>query len=243
MLNLLRNNFGLKLLAVALAVVAWGYFHVAAAPGTTARFDQTLAVPIVVTGLKTGYQVRYLDKVATVVVEVPRNGAVLKPDQVQAVLDVTDLSDPGFHNVPVKIVSPDIAIKSLSPASVNVSLDRLEDRSVPVSFDYVGDRRGIVVESSAVDPAATTIRGVATDLARVTGVRVGIPIPAKPQQFDAMIRPTPTDARGNEVQNVQVSPNLVRVRAKFIGSTGAAPKASRPPLRGAPTPTSQQPGP
>ena len=53
-LNLLRNNFGLKLLAVALAVVAWGYFHVAAAPGTTARFDQTLAVPIVVTGLQAG---------------------------------------------------------------------------------------------------------------------------------------------------------------------------------------------
>jgi hypothetical protein len=221
-LNLLRNNFGLKLLAVALAVVAWGYFHVAAAPGTTARFDQTLAVPIVVTGLKTGFQVRYEDKIATVVVEVPRNGAVVKPDQVQAVLDVTDLSDPGFHNVPVKIVSPDIAIKSLSPASVTLSLDRLEDRSVPVSFDYAGDRRGIVVESAAVDPPTTTIRGVATDLARVTGVRVSIPIPAKPQRLDAMIRPTPTDAHGNEVPNVQVSPNLVRVRANFIPTTSKA---------------------
>ncbi len=229
MLNLLRNNFGLKLLAVALAVVAWGYFHVAAAPGTTARFDQTLAVPIVVTGLRPGYQARFEDKVATVVVEVPRNGSALKPDQVQAVLDVSELVDPGFHNVPVKIVSPDVAIRSLSPASVTLSLDRLEDRAVPVSFDYLGDRRGIVVESSAVDPPTTTIRGVATDLARVTGVRVGIPIPAKPQQFDAMIRPTPTDVRGNEVQNVQVSPNLVRVRAKFIGSTGAAPKSSQRP--------------
>ncbi len=229
MLNLLRNNFGLKLLAVALAVVAWGYFHVAAAPGTTARFDQTLAVPIVVTGLRTGYQVRYEDKVATVVVAVPRTGTALKPDQVQAVLDVTDLSDPGFHNVPVKIVSPDVAIKSLSPASVTLSLDRLEDRSVPVSFDYRGDRRGIVVESSAVDPPATTIRGVATDLARVTGVRVQIPIPTKPQQFDAMIRPMPTDAHGEEVQNVQVSPNLVRVRARFIGSSqGAPPRALHP---------------
>ena len=243
LINLLRNNFGLKVLAICLALAAWGYFHLAAAPGTTARFDQTLAVPIVVTGLKTGYQARYEDKVATVVIEVPRNGTVLKPDQVQAVLDVTDLTDPGFHNVPVKIVSPDIAIKSLSPASVTLSLDRLEERSAPVSFDYAGDRRGIVVESSAVDPPATTIRGVGTDLARVTGVRVGIPIPAKPQQFDAMIRPTPIDARGNEVTSVQVSPNLVRVRARFIRSQGAPPQAARPPLRGAPGSTSQQPGP
>ena len=219
MLNLVRNNFTLKVVSVCLALAAWGYFHLAAAPGTTARFDQTLAVPIVVTGLKPGYQARYVEKVATVVIEVPRNGTVVKPDQVQAVLDVGDLVDPGFHNVQVKIVSPDVAIKSLSPASVTLELDRLEEHSVPVSFDYVGDRRGVVVESAEINPPMTTIRGVATDLARVTGVRVEIPIPAKPQQFDAMIRPTPIDARGSEIAGVQVSPNLVRVRARFVSAT------------------------
>jgi hypothetical protein len=218
-LNLVRNNFTLKVVSVCLALAAWGYFHLAAAPGTTARFDQTLAVPIVVTGLKPGYQARYVEKVATVVIEVPRNGTVVKPDQVQAVLDVGDLVDPGFHNVQVKIVSPDVAIKSLSPASVTLELDRLEEHSVPVSFDYVGDRRGVVVESAEINPPTTTIRGVATDLARVTGVRVEIPIPAKPQQFDAMIRPTPIDARGSEIAGVQVSPNLVRVRARFVSAT------------------------
>ncbi len=220
LLNLLRNNFGLKVLAVCLALAAWGYFHLAAAPGTLARFDQTLEVPIVVTGLKTGYQARYAEKVATVVIEVPRSGQTVKPDQVQAVLDVSDLVDPGFHNVPVKIVSPDLAIKSLSPASVTLSLDRLESHIVPVSIDYVGDRRGIVVDSAQVTPANTTIRGVAADLARVNGVKVEIPIPERPQQFDNMLRPTPTGTRGEEIGNVQVSPNLVRVRAKFISTTG-----------------------
>ncbi len=227
LLNLLKNNFGLKLLAVGLALTAWGYFHLAAAPGTTARFDQTLAVPIVVTGLRTGYQARYADKVATVVIEVPRNGTVVKPDQVQAVLDIGDLVDPGFHNVQVKIVSPDVAIKSLSPASVTLSLDRVEEHRVPVSIDYVGDRRGIVVESAQVDPTMTTIRGVAADLSRVTAVRVEIPMPDKPQELDKMIRPAPSDAQGAEISDVQVSPNLVRVRARFIGSKGAQPRATR----------------
>jgi hypothetical protein len=219
-LNLVRNNFTLKVVSVCLALAAWGYFHLAAAPGTTARFDQTLSVPIVVTGLKPGYQARYTDKVATVVIEVPRNGTAIKPDQVQAVLDVGDLVDPGFHNVPVKIVSPDVAIKSLSPASVTLGLDRLEERSIPVSFDYVGDRRSVVVESAEVNPATTTIRGVATDLSRVTGVRVEIPIPAKPEPFDKMIRPTPIDARGMEIVGVQISPNFVRVRAHFVAPSG-----------------------
>jgi hypothetical protein len=215
-LNVLKNNFGLKVLSVFLALAAWGYFHLAAAPGTTAKFDQTLAVPIVVTGLKTGYQARFAEKVATVVIEVPRNGQSVKPDQVQAVLDVSELADPGFHEVPVKIVSPETSIKSLSPASVTLQLDRLEEHIVPVSIDYVGDRRGIVVDAAQITPTSTTIRGVASDLSHVTGVRVEIPIPSSPEQFDAMIRPTPTGAHGEEIPNVQVSPNLVRVRAHFV---------------------------
>jgi hypothetical protein len=221
-LNLLRNNFGLKLLSLGLACAAWGYFHLLAAPGTIARFDQTLSIPIVVTGLKPDYQVRYNDKVATIDIQVPRNGAEIKSDQVQAVLDVSDINDPGYHNVPVKIVSPDVVINSLSPASVTLSLDRLEDRSVPLSIDYTGQRRGIVVESSQVDPQRAMIRGIGTDLARVTSVRVEIPIPSRPEQVDTMIRPTPTDSRGNEVQNVQVSPNLVRVRTRFVNTTSQA---------------------
>jgi hypothetical protein len=219
LLNLLKNNFGLKLFAVCLALTAWGYFHLAAAPGTTAKFDQTLEVPIVVTGLKPGYQARYTEKLATVVVEAPRNGPPVKADQVEAVLDVRDLVDPGDHYVRVNVVSPDLAIKSLSPGSVKISLGRLTERTVPVSFDYVGDRRGIVVESAEVNPPTTTIRGVATDLSKVTSVRVEIPIPSKPKQFDSMIRPTPTGADGGEIADVQISPNLIRVRARFISST------------------------
>ena len=220
MLNLLRNNFGLKVLSVCLALAAWGYFHLAAAPGTTAKFDQTLVVPIVVNGLRPGYEARYNEKAATIVAEAPRNGAGLKPDQVQAVLDVGDITDTGPHNVKLTIVSPDIALKSISPGSVNVTLDRLEEHIVPVSVDYVGDRRGIVVESAAINPQRTTIRGPASELAKVSAVRVEIPIPSKPEQFDSMIHPTPTGAHGEEVSNIQVSPNLVRVRANFISATG-----------------------
>ena len=219
MLNALKNNFGLKILAVCLAVTAWGYFHLAAAPGTTARFDQTLLVPIVVSGLKPGYQARYKEKVATVVVEVPRNGPELKPDQVQVVLDVSDIVNPGPHNVQLKLVSPDVSIKSLSPASVNVTLDRLEERTMRVGFHYAGDQRGVVVESTQVDPPATTVRGAASELAAVAAVRVEIEIPSKQGALDKMIRPTPVDATGVELPNVQVSPNLVRVRAKFVSSS------------------------
>ena len=224
MLNLLKNNFGLKVLAVGLALAAWGYFHLAAAPGTTARFDQTLVVPIVVTGLKPGYQARYDDKNATVVVETPRNGPGPKPEQMQAVLDVSDLTDPGKHAVAVKLNAPDIVVKSLAPASVYVTLDRIEDRTVRVNLDYVGDRRGIVIDSAQIDPTLTTIRGPATALSRVAGVRVQIEIPAKPKLLDEMVGPVPIDARGATIDEIQVSPNLVRARVKFIPATTSKTK-------------------
>ena len=220
MLNLLRNNFGLKLLSVGLALAAWGYFHLAAAPGITAKFDQTLLIPIAVSGLKPGYQARYDQKVATIVIETPRNGGDVKPDQIKAVLDVGDLVDPGYHNVRVSIVAPDVAIKSLSPASVTLSLDKLVERILPVTIDYTGTSRELVVESAQVSPARTTLRGAASDLSHVTGVHVEIPIPDGPQLFDKMLRPAPTG--GPEAAGVQVSPNLVRVRAKFISTTSPA---------------------
>lgn len=223
MLNLLRNNFGLKLLSVCLALAAWGYFHLAAAPGTIARFDQSIAVPIVVTGLRPGYQASYDVRTATVVVEAPRNGPDLRPDQFRAVLDVADLVDPGDHSVHLNIVSPDVPIKSISPGSVIVKLDRIEERTFPIAFDYTGEGRGIVVDSAQVDPAATTIRGVATELSKVAAVRVEIPMPAHAEQLDAMIRPTATNARGEAIQNVQTSPNLVRVRVRFLTASARRP--------------------
>jgi hypothetical protein len=219
----IRRNFGLKALAVALAITAWAYFHYSAAPSITAHFDQQLSVPIVVTGLHQGLVATdYSDRNAIVTVEVPRNGPPITPEQIQAVLDLNDRTDPGIINLPVRIVAPDLVIKSLSPASVTLNVDRLETRSVPVSISYSGGNGSLVVESSTVNPSVTSVRGIASDLAKVDAVKIEIPMGTKAGDFDAMVRPVAADARGSDVQNVQVSPNLVRVRARFAPGTNSA---------------------
>jgi hypothetical protein len=221
-LQAIKRNFGLKLLALALAVTAWAYFHFSAAASITAHFDQQLSVPIVVTGLRPGLVATYDEHTAIVTVEQPRNGPPIKSDQIQAVLDLNDRPDPGIMNLPVKIVAPDLNIKSLSPASVTLSVDRLETRTLPVSISYAGGNGSLVVESSTVNPSLTTVRGIANDLAKVDVVKIEIPLGTKPGSFDAMVRPIAADTRGNEVPNTQVSPNLVRVRARFAPSTNSA---------------------
>jgi hypothetical protein len=222
-LQAIRRNFGLKALAVALAILAWAYFHFSAAPSITAHFDQQLSVPIVVTGLRDGLVASdYSDRYAIVTVEVPRNGPPVKPEQIQAELDLNGRSEPGILNVPVRIVAPELVIKSLSPASVTLDVDRLETRVVPVSISYAGGNGSLVVESSTVNPSVTTVRGIASDLAKVDVVKIEIPMATKAGDFDAMVRPVATDTRGNDVSEVEVSPNLVRVQARFASGTNSA---------------------
>jgi hypothetical protein len=219
-LSIVRRNFQLKAFAFALAVAAWAYFRFSANPNITARFDQQLSVPIVVTGLRPGYVARYTDKFAVVTIDATRNGSPVKPDQVEAVLNLAANPDPGVFNVPVQIIAPNLQIRSLSPASVTLSLDRLEERTIPVSIDYSGDFKSMVVETAGVNPSLVTLRGIATDLSRVQSVRVQIALPMKAATIDAMVRPLAVSTRGDEVAAVQVSPNLVRVRARFVRSTG-----------------------
>ena len=222
MLQAINRNFGLKILALALAVTAWAYFHFSAAPSITAHFDQQLSVPIVVNGLRSGLVASFDEHAAIVTVEVPRNGPPIKPDQVQAVLDLNDTPGPGIMNLPVKIVAPDLVIRSLSPASVTLSVDRLATRALPISIAFTGGNGSIVVASTMVTPAVTTVRGIANDLAKVEAVKIELPLGTKPGSFDAMLRPLAADAQGREVANTQVSPNLVRVRAEFVASTNSA---------------------
>jgi hypothetical protein len=221
-LSIVRRNFPLKAFAVALAVAAWAYFRLSANPAITARFDQQLSVPIVVTGLRPGYVARYTDKFAVVTIDTTHNSSPIKPDQVEAVLNLSSKPDAGVFNVPVQIIAPELQIRSLSPASVTLSIDRLEERIVPLSIAYSGDARSIVVESTGITPSLVSVRGIATELARVQAVRVDIALPSRAGTIDAMIRPVAVGSQGDEITSVQVSPNLIRVRAHFIHSTGSS---------------------
>jgi hypothetical protein len=215
-LSIVRRNFPLKAFAFGLALAAWAYFHFSANPNITARFDQQLRVPLVVTGLRPGYAARYSDKFAVVTIDATHNETPVKADDVQAVLNLATYADPGVFNVPVQVNAANLPIRSLTPASVRLTIDRLEGRDLPVSITYNGDFKNTVVDSAAVSPALVTVRGVAADLARVTAVRVEITLPVRETTIDAMIRPLAVTGSGDKVSAVTVSPNLVRVRARFL---------------------------
>ncbi len=216
MLDRLRNNLWLKLLSLAIAITGWAYLRLTPNPVIAARFVQQFNVPIETTGLEPDEAARYSERAAIVAVEVPRDGSTIRPDMIRAVLNVAGRGA-GVYNVPVQVIAPKLEIKSLSPASVTLAIERIEERSLPVSLHYVGAvHRNVVVQDVGVLPASATLRAATSDLARVASVEVDVPMAASPAAFDAMVRPFATDEHGLEIPNVAVSPNLVRVSARFV---------------------------
>ena len=217
MLQIFRNNFSLKVLSLALALAGWGYFRFASSAVVAA--PQQLSIPITTTHLALGYIARFAEKQAVVTVAAPKRGsAAVRPDDVKAVLDLNGLSA-GVYNVPVQLVAPSVAIQSLSPASVTLAIERMSQKTFPLGIYYSGARGSAVVASDEqILPLQAAARGASDDLSRVASIRTDVPLPNAPEQFDAMVRPVAVDSLGTEITDVQVLPNLVRVRVHFVAA-------------------------
>jgi YbbR domain-containing protein len=222
--QIIRKNFGLKLLAVALAIVGWAYFRFATNPiVAAARFDQQIAVPINAVNLPVGFVAHFTEREAVVTIETRRGEAAVKPDEIRAVLDLSN-KGAGVYNVPVALVAPDVAVQSLSPASVTLSIERIEQRSFPVDLHYTGESSSVVVVDATVRPAVVTVEGPTSLLAQVTAVHVAVTLPEQPKNLDEMVRPSAVNSLGNELSGLVVAPDLLRVRMRFTASTGATSK-------------------
>jgi YbbR domain-containing protein len=219
-LEIVRKNFSLKLLAVALAIVGWAYFRVAGNSSFGSPQSAQLSVPIAAVNLPLGYVAHYTEREAVVTVETKRGEAAIKPEDIKAVLDLSN-KEPGAYDIPVTLVAPDVVVQSLSPASVTLTIEKVEERSFPITLHYVGAQpNGIVVSKAVILPSAALVGAPTSRLAQISAVQVDITMPSEPKAVDEMVRPVPVDASGAELTGLSVAPNLVRVQTHFVASTG-----------------------
>ncbi len=218
-MQIIRKNFTLKILAVALAIVGWAYIRFANNPVIAAHFNEQLTVPITTVNVPLGYVVHYTESSATVTIANKRGVPPVRAQDVKAVLDLAGRGA-GVYNVPVELVAPDVAIQSLSPASVTLTLEKLAHQTARVVLHYVGNlRTGVVVSQSSTSPQNVSVSGASGAISQIAEIRTDVPIPEAPHDFDEMLRPIPVDAGGHEVDGVQVAPDLVRVQVTFVSAT------------------------
>ena len=215
----LRKNFGLKLAAVILAIIGWAYFRYNTNPLLAARFDQQLSVPIVALNLPVGYVAHFTEKDAVVTVSSKRGEPPVKPEEIKAVLDLTNKKT-GVYNLPIQLVAPSVVVQSLSPASVTLAVEEVQQKPFTLDVHYSGAQGAVVVGDLTVTPKLAVVRAPTSQLSQVTSLRVVAPLPTQPGEFDEMLRPVPVNALGQEIPGVQVAPDLVRVHIHFVAGTG-----------------------
>jgi YbbR domain-containing protein len=219
MLRIIRHNFALKALAVLLALIGWAYFRLAG-NAIVPTFEEHLTVPITAVNLPPELIATYADKTATVAI-LPKNGEPpIKPAEVKAVLDLSNRAA-GVYNVPVQLVAPNVVVQSLSPASVSLTVSKMDQKTFPLAVHY-GGQGDVVVSHFTLTPATAVVRGPTETLSQVATVRVDISLSSGKAKLDAMIRPVAVNSAGQEIPDVQVVPNLVRVQARFLPGTAAA---------------------
>jgi YbbR domain-containing protein len=117
--QVVRKNFGLKVLSLGIAILAWAYVRFAGNPVIAARFDQELSVPITVSGLSEDYTAQLSEKQAIVTIASPRNGTIVSPANVRAVVNLAD-HPAGVYTVPIEIIAPDLEVKAARPTTATV---------------------------------------------------------------------------------------------------------------------------
>ena len=124
--------------------------------------------------------------------------------------------------MPVQLVlAPNVAVQSLSPASVTLTIEKIDQKTFPVAM-YYGTQGNVVVSKFTVTPSSVTVRGPDSDLSQVATVRINMPLATSGASFDEMIRPIAVNSNGDEISDVQVAPNPVRVQAKLLPASGSS---------------------
>lgn len=158
-----------------------------------------------------------LDPVTEVRYRAPLDFGVVSPASFRATVDLSRASvQPGgeSQNIPVSVVAldPRVQVVDWQPRELQVRLDPVANRDVPVTVTLSAVPEGVSVGPPQADPASVTIRGASSRVDAVTSVVARVTIDASALNVDRIVDLVALDANGNEVPNVEMDPERVRVR-------------------------------
>jgi hypothetical protein len=167
------RNLGLKLLALAIALLAW---FALSGQRRERISERSYRIPLslvnvppqtmVASPLPGGVEVRVRGPFTAL--------RQLQPERLEAVIDLLNgRSGEQVHRfVPEDInVPPEVEVLAISPGEVRVVLDRIGERLLPIVPALTGDTApGVQVVDVIVEPRIARVVGPATSLEKMTGV-------------------------------------------------------------------------
>lgn len=201
------------LLSLVLAVLLWGWVTNLEDPLQSRRIP---GIPVTPINRPDSLVVVNEGQLPTVTVEVRAPQSVLErldPDQVRAVVDLSEVREAGTRELPVEVQAPDgIRETAIEPDTVPIALDRQAQKIFPL--EVAKQPAPPPYRIGQVEPATqqVEVRGPTNALNQVARVVLPVALGDRTDGFEAQFTPEPRDAAGNRVASVTVEPATISAR-------------------------------
>ncbi len=229
-------NLRTFILAFGLALAVWVSAVTAADPDEIRLYPRSVNIEII--GQNPGMVILgSVPRQLTVTLRAPRsvwNKLTSVDESIRAVMDLSGLSA-GEHIVAVQVQIPERPVKiiSLSPETVNVTLEPLASRTLPVDLALVGEPAiGYKTSEASLSPHEVVISGPESLVAQVARVEAVLNINGARETIDSTIDLKTVDNDGNSINGLHFAPKELQVLLPIAQQGGYRDLAVKVAVRG-----------
>jgi len=224
MLDWLRKNLGIFILAFVLAVSVWVSAVIAADPDETRPFPTP--VPIEIIGQDPGLVItNTYTRQIEVVLQAPQsvwNQLTSGDNSVRAVVDISNLSI-GTHQVPIQVqvaVQP-VRIMSKSLETLELVVEKLLTQTRPVEIDLNGTPAiGYEAQEIVLSSEDVIISGPESVVQRIKKIGASVDISGARQDVDSELQLLALDENNQQVAGVSLSPAKIQATVPVVQKGG-----------------------
>lgn len=226
-MRLFRQNIGLKILSLILAMGLWSIVRVIGAPTGETPAQRVFTLPIVPSApSQPDLIARFEQKEVTITLRGKRTVLDrIGPGQINVDVDL-GRRGPGVFLEKVNVLAPGGAeVSEVEPSHIWVTISRRESAQVPVRIQVVGrPPQGFELGVPAVEPRIVKVEGAEDDVEKVAAVVAPVNLSGASRNFSIRARTLqPVNSSGIEVPGVVVDAEGVDVTIPV----SPAPKSSQ----------------
>jgi YbbR domain-containing protein len=215
MLNWIAKNYRTFLWAFAMAVIVWVSAVSAADPDEVRQFPSPISIEIV--GQAPGLVITgSVPKQVLVVLRAPRSiwqRLTTEQNAVRAILDLSGLGA-GQHDleVQVQIAVRPVRIISVTPTTINLTLEPLITRTLPVTLSVSGEPAvGYQAGQVGLNPTQVVISGPESLVNQVSKVRASASLAGAREGIDQSLTVQALNKDNQTISGVTINPDSVHV--------------------------------
>ena len=206
-----RATMGRILASVALAAILWAWVTTLRDPETSRLFPN---IPVAAENLPSGLVLTTESEEARIRVSGPESVIdQIQQDDIQAVADLSDVTEPGRYAVPVQVDAPsDVWRTSVDPDSVEVVVDQSITREFPLIVEVSGVAE-TNLRTATVEPAVSTVEvtGPSSLVEIIDRIVLPTEVAGRTGAYDDVTVPMALDAQDDIVLGVSIDPAVVDV--------------------------------